>query len=135
MGAGVFNGRQAALPPNPNLAADLTLIDSSVTNNVATGGAGGAGANGGNALGGGITNFNPPPALPGPPALALVTTLVTGNSATGGTAGAGGASGSGIGGGVYNQLGAIAEVDVFAVISGNDGSTSDDDIFGTLTLI
>ena len=135
LGAGVFNGRPAGLPPDPNLPANLTLIECAVTDNLATGGTGGAGANGGNALGGGIANFNPAPPLPGPPIITLLGTLVTGNSATGGAAGAGGASGTGIGGGLYNQVGALANVDAFAGITGNHASTSNDDIFGTVTPI
>ena len=135
VGGGVFNGRQAGLPPDPNAPADLTLIDCAITDNRALGGAGGAGGNGGNASGGGIANLNPAPVLPGPPLLTLLGTLVTRNVALGGTAGAGGTSGSGIGGGLYNQTGAIASADALTFITGNESSTSDDDIFGTVTPI
>jgi hypothetical protein len=105
-----------------------------VIDNVAIGGAGGAGANGGQAKGGGINNSNPAP-ISGTPILTLLGTLVSANQAIGGAAGVGGASGAGIGGGVYNQLGGLANVDAFTVINGNDASSSDDDVFGTLTLI
>jgi hypothetical protein len=135
LGGGVFNGRPAGLPPDPNLPANLTLIDCAVTDNLAAGGTGGADGNGGNAFGGGIANFNPAPPLPGPPVITLLGTLVTGNSAVGGVAGTGGAAGAGIGGGLYNQVGALANVDASTSIIGNHASTSNDDIFGTLTPI
>jgi hypothetical protein len=134
-GGGVYNGRTAGLPPDLNAPADLTLIDCEIIDNHATGGPGGAGSNGGNALGGGINNANPAPPLPGAPLLALRGTLVTGNSAIGGAAGASGTAGSGIGGGLYNQLTATASADALSQISGNVASTSDDDIFGTLTIV
>ena len=135
LGAGVFNGRQSGLPPSPNVPAILTLLGSTVTDNLAIGGAGGAGASGGHALGGGIANFNPPPALPGPPEITLVGMTVSRNRATGGAAGTGGIAGAGLGGGLYNQTGALATVDATTIISGNLGSTSDDDVFGTLVIV
>jgi hypothetical protein len=134
LGGGVFNGRPNELPPDPTVPANLTLIDSAVLDNVAIGGGGGAGAHGGNAFGGGIANANPIP-VAGTPILTLLGTHVTGNQAIGGAAGAGGAVGSGVGGGLYNQLGALADINVFTSISGNAASTSDDDVFGTVTLI
>jgi hypothetical protein len=130
LGGGVYNGRPAGLPPNPNAPADLTLIDCAVVDNLAAGGTGGAGASGGNALGGGIANFNPAPPLPGAPLLTLLGTLVTGNSAVGG---AGGVGGAGVGGGLYNQTTAFADVDAFTSIVGNHASTGDDEIFGPVT--
>jgi hypothetical protein len=136
MGGGVYNGRTAGLPPNPNAPAELTLIDCAVSENLAEGGSGGAaGGNGGNALGGGIANFNPAPPLPGAPLLWLQGTLVTGNSAVGGLAGTGGANGAGVGGGLYNQLTAFTQLDALTSITGNDASSSDDDIFGMVNLV
>jgi hypothetical protein len=84
-------------------------------------------------LGGGIANANPAPPLPGAPLLTLLGTLVTGNAALGGIAGAGGATGSGIGGGAYNQTTAFADADALTSITANHASTSNDDLFGTVT--
>jgi hypothetical protein len=40
-----------------------------------------------------------------------------------------------VGGGLYNQAGAVAELDSHSKVKGNTASTSDDDVFGTLTPI
>jgi hypothetical protein len=142
LGGGVFNGRPNEVGPNPALPANLTLIECSITGNLAQGGAGGTGANGGNALGGGILNANPIP-VPNTPILTLLGSSITANQATGGAAGAGGASGSGTGGasgsgtggGLYNQLGALATADPDSIITANHASTSNDDLFGTVTIL
>jgi hypothetical protein len=135
LGGGVFNGRASGIAPDPNAPSNLTMIECEVTDNLATGGTGGAGGNGGNASGGGIANANPAPPLPGAPLLTLMSSLVTGNSAIGGTAGAGGAGGAGVGGGLFNQLTAFASVDAFSIITGNHASSSNDDVFGSVTPI
>ena len=134
LGGGVFNGRPAEQQPNPTFPTNLTLVDCLVVDNLATGGQGGAGGNGGNAFGGGIINANPIP-VTATPILTLLNTLVSSNDALGGVAGIGGASGAGAGGGVYNQIGALANIDALTIISGNDASTTDDDVFGTLTVV
>jgi hypothetical protein len=90
--------------------------------------------NGGNGFGGGIFNGNPAP-VPGTPILTLRGTTVTANRAAGGAAGAGGSEGEGRGGGLYNQIGALAFVDMSTKIKGNQATTSDDDVFGTVTPI
>ncbi len=133
LGGGAFNGRPSPLGP---FSTTLTFSDCTISGNLATGGAGGVGGNGGNAFGGGIFNGNPPPA-PGTPdrVLYLYGTHVTDNQAVGGAAGAGGTAGLGQGGGLYNQTGALAFVDAFTTITGNDATTSDDDIFGIVTPI
>jgi hypothetical protein len=76
------------------------------------------------------------PATP-PPTLDLDGTNVTGNRAAGGAAGSGGVAGTGVGGGLYNDSpdGAIAEVDALSTIQGNKATTSNDDIFGSVTPI
>jgi hypothetical protein len=134
LGGGVFVGRPSGLPPDPNQPAKLTMIDCDVIDNLAAGGTGGVAGNGGNAFGGGVANANPVP-VAGTPILTLLRTLVAGNQASGGAAGAGGVTGAGVGGGLYNQVGAIANVDALTDITGNHASTSNDDIFGTLTPI
>jgi hypothetical protein len=99
----------------------VTLIDSTLCNNQAVGGAGGAGANGGNGFGGGLAIM--------PTCSATVTaSTITNNDADGGHKGSGHGTldGQGIGGGVYN-LGIFT--DVLSVIKKNKASTSNDDIF------
>jgi hypothetical protein len=129
LGGGVFNGITSFV----GVAATLTVSDGTVTNNWAVGGAGGVGGNGGNGLGGGIYNGNivgdPTPAS----TVHMDQTDVTANTASGGAAGNGGSAGDGIGGGVYN-LGDFF-VDALAAIHGNKASTSNDDVFGDLTLL
>jgi len=93
------------------------------------GGAGGSGYGGGIGVFGGT--------------LALAGTAVSGNSATAGTGGsspgglAKGADGAGCGGGMYIASAASASLDSFSVAhtSGNTASTSDNDIFGTYTIL
>src|SRR5262249_9705729 len=134
VGGGVYNGRFTLQ------AASLRLIDSAVTDNQATGGAGGAGGNGGAALGGGIANANTTASgaliTTDPyPVVTLLGASVTGNQADGGAAGAGGTVGLGVGGGLYNQIGAVAFADQHTKIKKNKASTSNDDVFGTVTPI
>src|SRR5262249_55396270 len=103
--------------------ASLTLSDSTVSANQATGGAGGAGGNGGNGLGGGLFNGA------GSPTATISNTNITANQASGGAAGAGGGAGQGIGGGIYST-GTVYVHKI--VVQGNKASTSDDDVFGIL---
>ena len=102
------------------LAGTVSDSGSTLTRNLALGGAGGAGGNGGNGLGGGIY-------VASGTAVSLTGSTVTKNHANGGTAGAGGSAGQGIGGGVYD-LGTFT-FDVTTVIAGNHASTNNDDIF------
>jgi hypothetical protein len=62
----------------------------------------------------------------------LLGCTVTGNQALGGS---GPTAGNGIGGGVYKVAGGTIWVDAVTLIFANDGSTSDDDVFGILTLL
>ena len=110
-----------------------TVSNTTLVNNSATGGAGGVGGNGGNGEGGGV--FNGPPTADGVPSLTLLHSLVAFNRADGGAAGAGGSAGSGRGGGLYLSPGGMAFADLVTAIRANDASTSDDDVFGTLSLI
>jgi hypothetical protein len=133
VGGGVYNGRFT------NQAATLELSQCTVSGNLVKGGAGGAGGNGGFALGGGIFNGNTTATgdliTTDPyPTVDLDGTNVTGNQAVGGAAGSGGVAGVGQGGGLYNQSGAVAELDAHSKVKGNKASTSDDDVFGSVTL-
>jgi hypothetical protein len=134
VGGGVYNGRFT------NQEASLEMINCTVSANLALGGTGGAGGNGGFASGGGIYNGTTDAAgnpLSGSPTLDLDGTNVTGNRAAGGAAGSGGVAGTGVGGGLSNDSpnGAVAEVDAQSTIKGNKATTSNDDIFGSVTPI
>ncbi len=107
----------------------LTVSDSLIALNQATGGAS-HGGNGGNGLGGGIFNGVPNPF--GTPSLTLRRSLVVFNQAVGGTAGGGGTAGLGQGGGLYLAPGGVASADLLTAILFNDASTSDHDVFGAL---
>jgi hypothetical protein len=108
----------------------LTVTDSLITLNRAVGGAGHDG-NGGNGLGGGV--FNGPPNPFGAPHFTLSRSVVALNRAEGGRADNGGSAGLGQGGGLYLSPGGLASAIGVAIISANDASTSDDDVFGILT--
>ena len=126
------------------------LTNTTVSSNLARGGNGADGLNlgkdafpgsttgagrGGDAFGGGIYVY--PNA-----AVTLRGTTVTGNAATGGTGGnaprAGKApAGAGRGGGIYIDSGASVGLDAFtrANARSNSASTSDNDIFGSFTVL
>jgi hypothetical protein len=107
--------------------SSLSLSDSTLFGNVALGGAGGALANGGNGWGGG--------AFVGAGGNATIDqTSITLNLAMGGLAGAGGSDGDGIGGGLYVATGATVSLKKTKVAS-NYASTSNDDIYGTVTYV
>jgi uncharacterized protein (TIGR03118 family) len=88
-----------------------TVIDSVFIRNAALGGAGGSGQGG--------AAFNDATST-----LTLQGSKIINNEASGGA--------SGIGGGLYLTPGGVARADALTVIVGNDASTSDDDVFGTL---
>jgi hypothetical protein len=110
----------------------LSVTHSLIALNSAVGGAGASG-NGGNGLGGGIFNGAPNPF--GTSTLTLRRSLVALNQADGGTAGVGYSAGIGKGGGLYLTPGGVAWVDLVTAIRANHASTSDDDVFGVLSLI
>jgi hypothetical protein len=109
---------------------DLTISDSLIALNRAVGGAG-DGGDGGNGQGGGI--YNGGPSSIGTPSLALERSLVVLNRADGGTAGPEGSAGLGQGGGLYIASNGLASADSWTLVSANDASSSDDDVFGLLT--
>jgi hypothetical protein len=105
----------------------LTVINSNVINNLASGGAGGKGANGGNGLGGGLF------VAAGTSAEIEGATFLQ-NQALGGDGGkAGGSDGQGVGGGIYIEPLALVCLDTKTKAKHNTASTSNDDIFGTFT--
>jgi hypothetical protein len=123
-GVGRGGGISDAGGPTPIGAISTTIIDCLVSDNVAQGGNGSAGA-GGNGLGGGV--FTDAQAT-----LTLAESRITLNEADGGSGG-GGSDGQGVGGGVYVTPGGTASKDRVTVIAHNHASTSDDDVFGSLS--
>jgi hypothetical protein len=101
-----------------------TIVDSRISRNEARGGDGSAG-NGGNGLGGGVF-------VDAHATLSLTESRITLNEADGGSGG-GGSDGQGVGGGVYVTPGGTASKDEVTVIKHNHASTSDDDVFGSLS--
>ncbi len=96
----------------------MTVANSTIAGNRATGG---NGEDGGDGLGGAIWNGSGS-------ALTLDRATIAGNQALGGAAGPGGKAGFGIGGGIYNLRTAL--VDPATDVFGNEASTSNDDCFG-----
>ena len=134
----------SAVPSTTTPSPRSISLTGSFPLNAAQGGAGGpggssgAGGDGGDGLGGAIDNAGPTsgPAgsLPGA-ALALTDTLIIANLAQGGDAGegvAGGSSGQGVGGGLYLASGGTATLKK-TVVTGNQASTSNDNIYGSYT--
>jgi len=131
------------------LAGSATITDTIISSNLAREGDGEngftlkgrwglaivRGGAGGDAFGGGI--------YVGAGTLQLLGTTITQNAATGGSGGGSvkglpdGANGSGHGGGIYIYPGSLVSLDsfTFAHAAGNSASTSDNDIFGSFTLL
>jgi hypothetical protein len=111
-----------------NLGLDtssLTLDQSTLIFNVASGGNGGAGGNGGNGSGGGL--------FADPDTTAAISDSWLGfNQATGGQGGLSGTSGDGFGGGIDVVDGASVSLENTKV-AGNHASTSNNDILGSVT--
>ena len=106
------------------LGATLTVTHSSVDHNRTVGGAAGSSGNGGDGYGAGIY-------VDALSTLTLTRVRVEHNVARGGDAGTGGSDGDGVGGGVYNA-GDTVDAD-HTKIKHNHASTSDDDVFGSLS--
>jgi hypothetical protein len=119
-------------------AGTATLTDFTLSSNTAHGGVGGApsinfggtGGNGGNGLGGGL--------YAGGGSIVMHNDRVTENAAQGGAGGSRGAStGVGEGGGLYINALATLDLDAFTLanIINNTASTSNNDIYGSYTMI
>ena len=106
--------------------SSVSIACSTLSFNVAQGGAGGAGSNGGDGSGGGVCVL-------GTTTASIDATLITANAALGGCPGWGGASGQGAGGGVYIDTGAGVTLSKSTKLIWNLASTSADDIFGIYT--
>jgi hypothetical protein len=140
VGAGVANAVYPfAYPGNPSawdLGPTMTIDTSSlvVTNcqivgNTAQGGTAGSSGVGGDGLGGGIF------VGPGSGTATLKGVLVSGNQAQGGGKGQGTTRGQGLGGGLYVDPGASVTADRQTLIVGNRASTSNDDVWGSISRV
>jgi hypothetical protein len=110
----------------------VSVSNSLFTLDLAEGGAGGnggSGGHGGNGQGGGLW-------AGATSTITIHDSTITLNDAQGG-AGAGGGSGQGKGGGLYIDPAAGVGLDAFTVahLLGNAASTSNDDVFGSYTII
>jgi hypothetical protein len=124
LGGGLIDGTFGDNVPqsNPFGPSSVTMIDSTLTGNLAQGGGGGPGGAGGDGLGGGA--FIGPADL-----LSLTGCAVTYNDANGGAGGSGGgAAGQGMGGGVYNLDPGGFTFDITTIIASNTASTSNNNI-------
>jgi energy-coupling factor transporter ATP-binding protein EcfA2 len=117
------------------LREEDTVLQTVLLENQAIGGAGGVGGSGGNGQGGGIWNGTPNPSTGAASILTVRGSTIVGNRADGGAAGVGGSDGQGVGGGIYIVPGGTVCVDLATVITDNDASDSDDDVFGNLCFI
>jgi hypothetical protein len=122
-GAGAFEVNFLGLGTD---TSSLSLDHSTLTLNVAQGGAGGAGGNGGSGLGGGVYVL-------GTTTAAIDSTAIAFNAALGGSPDTGGSSGQGVGGGLNIDTGAGVVLAQGTTVAGNFASTSNDDIFGVFT--
>jgi hypothetical protein len=63
----------------------------------------------------------------------LLQTIISGNESDGGFASLLGTNdGKGQGGGIYVAAGATVGADIMSVVSGNNATSSNDDVFGTI---
>jgi hypothetical protein len=106
-------------------ASSVIVSNCQIVGNVAQGGPEGSNAVGGDGLGGGI--------FVGSGTATLKGVLVSGNQAQGGSDSQGNTTGQGLGGGVYVDPSASATEDTQTLIAGNQGSKSNNDVWGTIT--
>jgi hypothetical protein len=106
--------------------SSLVVSNCQIVGNMAQGGTQGSSAQGGDGLGGGL--------FVGSGTAMLQGVLVSGNQAQGGTDSNGNTTGQGLGGGVYVDPSASATADMATFIAGNQASTSNNDVWGTLTI-
>jgi hypothetical protein len=128
VGGGIANavsGLERGLPD----PASLIVSNCQIIGNTAEGSTASSGAVGGDGLGGGLF------VGPGSGTAMLKGVLVSGNQAQGGAKGQGTTTGQGLGGGVYVDPGASVTADRQTRIVGNRASTSNDDVWGTITIM
>jgi hypothetical protein len=112
----------------PSDTWSVAVAGSELGFNLAEGGAGGWGNNGGSGQGGGCYVY-------GGTTATIDDSKIVFNAALGGAAGTGGSSGQGTGGGLYIGTGAGVTLSSPSEVVYDFASTSDDDIFGTYTIM
>jgi hypothetical protein len=128
-GGGVALGAGGFFAPGVPDFSSVTLNGVLISGNQALGGAGGQGGNGGAGLGGGIYAGDVT-------TVTIQNTQIVGNVADGGASGGGsGQAGQGVGGGVYVSAQATVTADTLTIVVVNQASTSNDDVFGTITIV
>jgi predicted outer membrane repeat protein len=108
-------------------ASSLSVSSCALFGNMAQGGTGGSSALGGDGLGGGI--------FVGSGSAVLTGVLVSGNQSQGGADSQQNTTGQGLGGGVYVDPSATATEDMQTLIAGNQASKSNNDVWGTITMV
>src|SRR5262249_60336806 len=112
--------------PGPDTSS-MSVSNCQIVGNLAQGGKAGSNAVGGDGLGGGI--------FVGSGTATLKGVQVSGNQAQGGAEGQGTSRGQGLGGGVYADPAASVTADRRTLIVHNRASTSNDDVWGTITIV
>jgi hypothetical protein len=107
-------------------ASSLVVSNCQIVGNLAQGATADSSAVGGNGLGGGL--------YAGSGTAALEAVLVEGNQSQGGHS-QGKTTGNGLGGGVYVDPNATATENAETLIAGNQASKSDNDVWGTITMV
>jgi hypothetical protein len=105
----------------------LSVSNCLIVGNTVQGGTAGSGAVGGEGLGGDI--------FVGSGTATLNGVLVSGNQAQGGADSQGTTTGQGLGGGVYVDPSASVTADLQTRIVGNRASKSNNDVWGTITVV
>jgi hypothetical protein len=126
VGAGVANAVFAFVFGGSD-ASSLIVSNCQIVGNMAQGGTAGSHAVGGDGLGGGI--------FVGSGTARLQGVLVSGNQAQGGVDSQQNTTGQGLGGGVYVDPSASAIEDMQTLIAGNQATKSDNDVWGTITMV
>jgi hypothetical protein len=125
VGAGIANAVYASFGRSD--VSFLIVSNCQIVGNIAQGGAAGSSAVGGDGLGGGL--------WAGSGTVLLEAVVVSGNQAQGGGDSQGNTTGQGLGGGVYVDPSASATADMPTFIAGNQASKSNNDVWGTLTIV
>jgi hypothetical protein len=126
LGGGIANAARAFLFGIPD-ASSVVVSNCQIVGNVVQGGTAGSSAQGGDGLGGGL--------FAGSGTVALEAVLVSGNQAQGGVDSQQNTTGQGLGGGVYVDPSASATADMQTLIAGNQASKSNNDVWGTITVV
>ena len=107
--------------------SSLIVSNCQIIGNVAQGGTEGSSAVGGDGLGGGL--------FVGSGTVVLEAALVSGNQSQGGVDSQQNTTGNGLGGGVYVDPTPLCRPMTATLISGNQATKSNNDVWGTITMV